>query len=296
MRQVLKVGAFVAFLAVDVALIVFMIRHVDADSPDVSSRITPAPSSEPTLEPTGEVALARGSGVLVRSRSGSCSDTGRPLMEKSRSGKDFDEIALPLLEKADDSEPGSKAVTVRTVLRVEAKSADELSVIAGDKDCKPTRFTSEDGGTSWERQKELDSWFVDAAGEGVVSPSTSTRLGCDVESLWPFSDLEANVVCSAGTILATADGGASWATRGQLDDLVTGTFTSPRQGFAFSRSSDCVRAYSTNDGGVTWQPQGCLGDPKMKLSALTGNLSELVASDSSRVRVSTDRGKSWKAP
>ena len=301
MNQRWKFGAFAAFLVVDVVLVGFMIRELNDDQKDAVSKApstTTTTEAQKTEEPTGAVGVTtKGAGdTLIRSRRGSCSNTGRPLLEISRDGgQNFQEMAVPVLEEADATEPGSRPTSVRTVLHVELESADEFTIVAGDEKCKPHRYASEDGGQTWERKKGFEAWFVDAANSEIVSSNGVLNPGCkQITALSQLSDVGAKVACSGGAIRATADSGATWATLGNLENVKAAVFAGVRVGFAIAEGSKCLRSYSTEDGGASWQAAGCVED--VDVEDLAGTATHLVVADEKDVRISTDQGESWKKP
>lgn len=295
-----KLAAFALFLAVDVILVGFMFRQLNDDQKAVVSK-TPAPAtakSQAVEDPTGAVGVTtKGAGdTVVRSRRGSCSGTGRPLLEISRdAGKTFQEVAVPVLEEADATEPGSRATSVRTILNVEVESTDELTIIAGDEECEPHRYSSDDGGQTWDRRKGFSVWFIDAAGSEIVSADGPLNPGCkQITSLSQLTDSEAKVACRGGAILSTANSGSTWTTVGNLEGVKAAIFTGVRVGFAVADDGKCLRSYSTEDGGANWQAAGCVEE--VDVQSLAGTASHLVVADEKNVRTSNDQGASWEAP
>lgn len=299
MTQRWKLIAFVAFLLVDVLLVAYVFRQQSSEQS--SGTATPATNdtdlAAPTSPPTGEMrAIAKGGNAVVRWRIGSCDGKGRPLLEISvDGGKTFDERAVPVLDDADAADSASRAQPVRTLLAVDVESADKLRVVAGDAECKPVLYTTENGGNSWNRQVSLDAWYVDAARETAVSPNGSSKTGCEISSLSSFSDTEATMMCSGGLTLSTIDGGAVWTQTGTLNrEVLAAMFVSRRTGFAIAKDSECARTFATEDGGASWLPAGCVDD--IEVAALAGTASWLVAMDATTVRVSTDQGETWIDP
>ena len=300
MRKRWKLAVFVLFLVADLMLVAYMFREIRDDrrasgatEPVPTSTSSPTPQEE---EATGVVRLAARGDIMVRSHAGSCRGSGRPLLELSRDGgKTFNEVAVPVLEEAEATDPESKATPIRTIVDVAVESPLELEIIAGDEKCKPRRHVTEDGGDSWERKKSFDAWFVDASGKDIVSPDGVLDAGCEVASLSQLSDAEAKVVCRGGAILETEDSGATWLAVGDLDKTVKAAiFTRSKVGFAIAGDGTCSRTFSTEDGGLTWQTQGCVKD--VDIADLAGTVKRLVVADDKDVRVSTDEGKSWTAP
>lgn len=297
MAQHWKLSIFAALLIVDVLLVAYMLREHHAD-PEAHGSAATSSKSESAIEPEGEVqAAAKGGNTVFRWWRGSCAGDGRPMLEISDDGgKTFKERSIPVLEEAAATEPGSRGKTVRTILAVDFESADELEIVAGDEKCKPHRYTTNDGGDSWDRQESFKGWFIDSGEDAVVTPKRSVDVGCEtIRSLSQFSDTEATVMCAGGRALTTVDEGATWATSGDLNRSVEGAlFTGSRLGFAIGKDGECARSYSTEDRGETWQPAGCVED--IEVAVLSGAPSQLVAVGPENVRVSTDEGKTWEKP
>ena len=295
-----KLIAFAVFLIVDLLLVGYVIQQYRADQvPTASDGPKPSGGDVETLggPATGDLrADAKGGNAVVRWRMGSCASPGRPLLEVSvNGGRSFEERAVPVLEASNDTDPGSRAKPVRTILAVEPESADKLRVVAGDEDCRAVLYTTENGGDSWNRQVSLDAWYVDATSEAVFSPTGTSKSGCTITSLSPISDTEAVMTCSGGLILSTIDAGEAWTQSGDLNrDVEAAVFVSRRTGFAIAKDTQCARTFMTTDGGVTWVPAGCVDN--MEVAALTGTANWLVALDRTTVRVSTDQGKTWIDP
>lgn len=100
---------------------------------------------------------------------------------------------------------------------------------------------------------------VSVPGAHAASPDgswTATTIGIrDLHAVaWPDSD-HAWAAGGAGTVLATADGGRSWAAQssGTSADLNAVDFADPLTGWAVGADDTVV---STADGGMTWQRRG----------------------------------------
>lgn len=300
MSQKLK-GAFVVlFIVADVVLVVFLFRQMRSDRYQASDEpvIAQSTRSSPiTGGPTGAISLAySASGTLMRVTRGSCTATGRPFLELSADvGKNFKEIALPLLDQGDNTKFGSRPTTVKTILQVTASSATKFTVIASDEQCVSHRYSTNDAGANWTEQKKFQTWFVNASGDEVVSPGGASQPGCQIVSLSPISDRNAKVACENGSILGTDDHGDTWVTLGNLNNLSAATFDDLRNGYAVAEYTDCkARAYVTNDAGLNWKAAGCVG--KNAVQSLVGNAGRLVALVGDRVKISTDGGKTWEVP
>ena len=287
----------VTFLIVDVLLVVVMFQHLGSEASKATSGSDPLPESTAAaqLKTTGDVRLWAGKGTLVRTRMGTCADAGRPLIEVSfDNGETFDEVAVPVLKEADATKPGSTAESVRTILRIDVESSDDMTIVAGDEACKPRQYTTGDGGEKWDQKKRLDGWYLDATGDDVVSPSGPSNPGCEFITLASFSDTAARGMCLNGTVRSTVDGGTTWIPSGRLNGLKAATFPRPTTGYAIADDGKCSRAFSTVDGGVTWVPAGCVDEKDV--TTMTGTKGRLIAAAGDVLVISTDQGETWGSP
>ena len=296
MAHRLKVAGIVVFLLVDVVLVVYLMGQMRADRYQGGGvdldQLSTSPSPE-QADPVGSVSLIQGKGALMRVTAGSCSKEGRPQLEVSTDGgESFDEMAVPVLAGSEELRPP----TVRTIMTATAKSPEELSVVAGDDDCKPAQYDTSDGGASWEKADKVGIWYLSDAGDEVLTPDGAVDPGCDANSLSYLGDGDARVTCEGSFIRATADGGKTWTVLGSLDGVRAAVFPDPRLGFAVAPSGECSSAsFSSSDGGLTWQEQACI-EEKDKFGVLTGNGGRLVTGDADTVLVSEDRGEKWSKP
>ena len=160
-----------------------------------------------------------------------------------------------------------------------------------------------DGGTTWARQPlpPLDS----IAGLGPGPGGTDLRAGGwdDLFSV-SFPDARAGAVAGpGGTILTTADGGATWQWRGDrryggLTDL---TFTDRQHGQAVGLANTGLSPFisvATADGGTSWE----IRQPPPRSTVANANFSGLdfldaqrgyIAGSTGRILATTDGGHSW---
>lgn len=298
MKRKAAVIGFVIFVLIDVVLFIALRDHLNREQV-----IDDDPTSVPATTPeAGEPVAANGrtgltwsdSGILAKVWRGRCVANGQPRIELSTNlGQTFEEIALPLLSQPDANEPGQRAETVRTILLIRVDSPDEITVIASDDACKARRFDTTDRGASWKESPTISTWYVDAAGTGVVSPEGASEPGCDIVALAPLSDRNAKVACADGTIAGTDDNGDEWVTLGLLPGVTGLTFQGLRAGFAIASDDECeARLNVTDDAGAAWDRAGCVaeeGDAK----SLVGGAGNLLALVGDEVHRSTDAGKTW---
>lgn len=292
MRPVVKVTALAIFAIVDVVLLVLVLRGGDAVEPGEVTRPTSEPSASASAgaqaEPAGPVKFMLGGGnVLMRITQGSCTGTGRPVLEISTDrGARFREVALPTL---DDS---GRVVSV--VLGAESTSADELTLVAGDEKCQTHGYTTTDGGETWTAGDVPPVWYVGADGQSVVSPALESQPGCTVASLSPQSEINVKVLCTSGVVKGTNDSGLTWVELGTLSEAVSATFVGLRQGYGVAPQAECrSQLYSTADAGGSWTPVACI-DEKATMVALVGRGSRLTATDGETAWFSDDSGLTWE--
>jgi photosystem II stability/assembly factor-like uncharacterized protein len=292
----------VLFVLVDIVLIGGAIRHVNgtppgSDLPD-SAAADAKPSASPEPAETGQAAtqidytfraseavalsLANDGTIVFGARGRCAANKNSELSVSTNSGEDFVKVETGLT----------------TTLAVRTTGAKSISVVGTDADCDPRQVTSTDGGKSWAESDSVDLWYP-APDETtqVVSPRGSSRPSkkCVITSVSQVTDDSARVSCANGTFLGSGDNGKTWVRLGRLDNARVGTFVSPSKGYALARYNGCgANVFATTDGGVSWQPRGCIsGDPAQAISATTNRLAAVVANDP---YVSTDDGRSWIQP
>ncbi|NRQ49124.1 hypothetical protein [Aeromicrobium stalagmiti] len=290
------------FVIVDLALIVGAVRHVNgtppsSDLPEASATVAPsAPTGSPTATATAPAQLdynfqaskavalsSANDGTIVFGTRGRCA-----------AGDDA-EVSVSTNAGADFS-PSTTGLT--TTLAVKTTGAGAISVVGTDADCDPQQVSSTDGGKTWTDDDEITLWYPDPERtREVVSPAGKTAVGakCIVTSVSQVTAESARVSCANGTFRGTGNSGEKWVSLGRLDNVRVGTFLTPSKGYALARYNGCgANQFSTTDGGVTWQPGGCIsGDPAQAIAATVNGLTAVVSGDP---YVSTDDGKTWKQP
>lgn len=298
MKRKVAVIAFVVFLLTDAVLFIALRQHVSRDEALVVDDNTPTattPGADGPAAANGRVSLTLADGgILAKVWRGRCVRSGQPRLELSSDlGKTFEEIALPLLTEPDPAESAAPADTVRTILLVRVESPKKITVIASDNECKARQFDTTDRGDSWTASPTIKAWYVDAAGTGVVSPGGASDPGCDILALAPFTERNAKIACSDGTIRGTDSSGLEWVGLGSLAGVKSVTFQGLRDGYAMASDDTCqVRLNLTKDAGASWARSGCIatkGDAK----SIVGGASNLLALVDDEVVRSTDAGKTW---
>lgn len=292
--------ALVVFLAIDVVLLVLLLQktsdaRVETGIDESVATSTPAAPKSSDPEAAGPTALeAIDDGLLARISRGRCSAESSPLVEVSADqGATFDEVALPLLDEADNT-------TIRSVLQLRASSATNMTLVGSDEQCEERQFSTTDGGASWSESDSLTppssarGWYVDASGTGVVSPAGGSDPGCDVVALGAVSERNAKVACADGSIRGTDNNGDEWVLLGTLDGVSALTFTALSDGYAIAPSDDCeAAAFTTASTGLQWRAVGCVSDEGV-VEGLVGTEGQLFALVDGDVLVSIDQGQSWE--
>jgi hypothetical protein len=298
--QRVQAAAVVLFALVIAGVVYVLLTRAGPDvpasqGPAADSADDPASAEE---GPVGRLMLTAGSGdVVVRYRTGSCSEAGGPKLELSRNqGRTFHEIRVP--QVGEGTGVGATAPAIQAIVAASATSPTKLTVAGADEKCGIHRYTTDDGGQTWnEESGAVEEWYIEPRSGDVVSPTGPTDPGCKrVVALAPVSVTVAKVFCSGGAIRTTRDGGSLWTVVGQLEDVAGAVFTSAMTGFAEVSKAGCKsRVQATVDGGVTWQPKGCIVDDQL-IPGFSGTEKRLVADGPGGTRISTDDGATWEPP
>lgn len=301
MNRRLAILLVVAFVAVDIALIFGMLRHVNqkpADT-DLPATAVTQPTSTPTAPTTSgtpsstqkqfsflpadavDLSIA-GDGTIIRSIRGRCDD---------------DASAATVVVSTDGGKTSRTAKTgLQEVLVVKAVSKDDLQVVGAGSDCIVLQRSSTDGGATWVSAKEVTLWRPSLKElTRVVSPQGSTEPGCEVSSLSQVTAESARVSCTDGRFFGTGDSGATWVELGSLPNVRTATFPAPSLGYALATYQGCAaQSFSTRDGGRTWTPGGCItGEPAGAIAATDTTVGAVV---DGQFYASSDRGVSFSQP
>jgi hypothetical protein len=232
--------------------------------------------------------------MLLRIRTGSCTEAGGPKLEISDNyGRTFQSVHPPQVDTGGGVDATSP--NVPAIVRASAASARKLTVIAADRKCEVHAYTSTDGGASWTMKAgRPNAWYTDPKTGVSVSPKGATDNGCKKSALLaPINSSTAVVACENGAIRRTTNSGASWAAVGQLDGVTAVVFASPTVGYATTRSDECAsRVHVTSNGGASWRPAGCVAKDFV-IPALAVVNGQVVAGGTGGAVVSKDQGDSW---
>lgn len=291
------------FVVVDVVLIFGARRHVSqtpppSEIPVASATPSPAqtqqttdaeqtPATDPAAQTqydfdatrAGAISLAN-DGALVFAVRSRCSSSAVP---------------APISTSVDGgAEVNQTTTALVTVLAAKAFSSKDLRVVGQDAKCAVREARSTDGGESWS-EDDVSLWYTDPEdGTQVVSPNASGSPKCDIISVSQVTEESARVGCADGTIKGTGNGGKTWTDLGRLDNLRVATFTTPSAGYALARYNGCAaNAFTSKDGGATWQPGGCItGEPAQGIAASANELVAIVADG----LYSSTTGQTWMQP
>ena len=298
--QRVQAAAVVLFALVIAGVVYVLLTRVDQTASTSQQPSAGAGDDSGTSEegPVGRLMLTAGTDdVVVRYMAGSCSEPGGPKLEVSKNqGRTFRDIRVP--QVGEGTGVGATAPAIKAIVAATATSPTKLTVAGADEKCGIHRFTTDDGGQTWDEESDaVDEWYIDPRSGDVVSPTGPTDPGCKrVGALAPVSDTAAKVFCSGGVVRSTIDGGQLWAKAGQLKRVAAAVFTGPMTGYAIASEPACMsRILTTVNGGLTWTPVGCVIED-LAIPGLTGSDKLLVAGGPGGVRLSTNGGKKWKPP
>ncbi len=224
-----------AFLAVDVALVVFALdpsRSVatapgtsaaslpSSPSPGstptppsptttrtpsaTSTRPSPPPASQqPTPAPLLGSLVAASDTVAWRTTTGSCANGGASVAVSTDGGRAWT----------------TRAVPVQVLIRVRPSTAASAFVVGAGRDCKPELRSTTDGGATWgPTSGTTATWFRDPQDPQLVhSPGARSNRPCgpvSVIDLAPVTATSARVLCSDGSIQGSSNSGSTWSAAG----------------------------------------------------------------------------------
>jgi photosystem II stability/assembly factor-like uncharacterized protein len=298
-RARLTILLLAAFVAVDLVLVALAFQHTSAPPPT-----GPAVHTRSQLVPD-----VTGSPTGSSSRSGSATNatgpTGPSYLDLAPDGTvlratrgDCDSKVAPVVNVSKDLGTSFRAASVRgltEVLRVEVETTGVMWLVGRDDTCQVTRWTSSDGGRSWSRVKGAGgSWYLAPSpnARAIFAPAGRRSTPCVPVGV---STIDADVVrllCTAGEVFGTSDGGSSWVQLGRLEGAVSIRYTTTGDGVAVASQPGCPAAVMrTVDGGTNWTREICLaGDQPLAVGA-DGNLVGALVGD--LFYTSKDAGRTW---
>jgi hypothetical protein len=300
--------ALAAFVAVDITLATFALRHVRGEpillGPAADHRVQPAsdtsgPGRTPTPDATrrrrndadaAQVLIDIGSGKAVaRAVTGVCGKGGGKVELSLDGGRTFVHSSLP-----------SKWV----ILRVASFDADHAKVVASDSDCRSVHlYSTGNGGGRWSEDESANgTWYRLARPTASVhTPTGREDVPCSGDStvgaLSMLTGDEAYVQCSDDALLRSIDGGRTWNLRGRpaaATDLDFLTLDTGLATVAGDKTCSGVRILATSDGGKSWLRRACVRAPEGRPDiSVDGQRAYLAVG--SKVWFSDDEGKTWAA-
>jgi hypothetical protein len=265
----------VAFVIVDLVLVVGTLNHVHRDPPPADIKVRPV--AKPSVTPGAHsVAHPQYSFKPARAASASYASDGT-IAYATRGQCDGDTKAKVVVSTDAGVSRKTSDTGLAEVLTVKAESRSNLRVVGAGADCTVQRLRSDDGGDTWTFDYESDLWFPDLTDpKKVITPSGPSKPGCTVTSLSQVGQGFARVSCSNGELRGTGDG----------------TYNA---GVALAVFNGCAaQEFTTRDGGRTWAPGGCIsGEPAQAIAATDGGVAAVV---DSQLYTSSDAGQSWSQP
>jgi hypothetical protein len=209
----LVIAAVVAFVLVDIALVVFAIsstgsadasegrREVLPALPAASIPATPTPTA-PAVEPDVSVApliavlAAVDVNTAYRSLTGGCPETPAALEVTTDAGVTWTPVAA------------DEARAVQSI----AAAPDVVNVVAADPvGCAPVLLRTFVQGADWQVTPDIGTaWHLDA--DRVIAPGGASSTPCTTPvQVAARTSTEAAVLCDGATVSATTDAGATWS-------------------------------------------------------------------------------------
>lgn len=283
----------VAFVIVDVILVLGTLNHVHRDPPPADIKVRPV--AKPGATPAAEgVARPQYSFKPARAASATYASDGT-IVYATRGQCDGETKAKVVVSTDAGASRKTSDTGLAEVMMVKAESRSNLRVVGAGEDCAVQRLRSDDGGDTWTFDYESDLWFPDVKdAKKVITPAGASKPGCTVTSLSQVGQGFARVSCANGELRGTGDG-KKWVKLGHLDDVRAASFTTYNAGVALAVFNGCAaQEFTTRDGGRTWAPGGCIsGEPAQAIATSDGGLTAVV---DSQLYTSTDAGRSWSQP
>ena len=232
--------------------------------------------------------------LAYRGRTGTCLG-GAALERTTNGGKAWRPLEVP----------------AEAILDLRTIGANSVEVVGADQQCRVRMWTSADRGQTWSEPTPTTDVFVrlpDTARD-IATPTGISRNPCSDRDTAPLaveqiSATEAMVLCVDGDVIATTDGGLTWVSRAAVVGAQAMAFEGPQLGWVLVRDGGRCPSYEaqvTQDGGVTWNLGGCLGEtriaddrvlPSLSFATPTDGLADLAGEP----YVTPDGGQRWQLP
>lgn len=297
MRQRLGTLAIVAFVVIDVVLVVLAFRHVrpangsGAAPASPSASPTGAPSTSasagsPSEAPSKSASASHGplllslaaDGTVLRATEGDCAGKPARITVSTNGGRTFTRVQV--------------AADLDQVLSVEARSKRDLRLVGSTDVCTTRLYDGAAGRQAWKAGDDSGTWHqLIGDSSAVRSPSGVVDTPCRPVDVSATATVR--LLCANKSIIGTDDDGQSWVTLGSLPGAKAISFVTPTRGYAVASRPECqVDVLTTDDGGATWDEASCLGIGSPRAIAAHGDVALVQAGDS--LLRSEDSGVSWE--
>jgi photosystem II stability/assembly factor-like uncharacterized protein len=255
-------------VVLDILLVGIAWHHGRGDASAQTVTIRPASSqvstSVTTTKPAGNASKASSKGPVVK--------TAAPLLSA------VDSSTATLANPGCKGSPNLRVTTdggatthplvapARHILRVVQTDALNTWVIGADAKCRPTYYSTTDGGRTWSAAASLGQVWIALPG-GVHTPTNGLTKPCGAKSptpiaLSPAGSANAYVVCSQ-SLLRTSNGGKTWHTvtglpAGQVTDVSLTPGGTAAATVAGARGCSGVLATVTTTNASSWSTGQCL--------------------------------------
>ncbi|MFV0462192.1 MAG: hypothetical protein ACK5MP_03190 [Nostocoides sp.] len=300
-----KNAALLALIALDVILVVFLIRHRSAEQAPAA----PAPSPTVSTPQPSALTASTAAGALVDPDSvstmpvevvddshlwaalpGTCAKGGTKLLTTSDGGRTVTATPVPF----------------NVITRVAPSSSTKGFVVGAGKDCTAQARRTADSGKTWASPgPTTGTWYLDPAKPTDVHTVTNRTVracgdGVDARSLVRVTDAQVVVLCRNGEVRTTNDSGATFTSAGTVKGAVAVTGTSTNgtlTSYVAAVAQPTCTGVSIAEVGSA-KPLGCASmsgtfDRSVGL-AVKGASGWLFIGQ--KVAVSTDGLKTWTAP
>jgi hypothetical protein len=309
MRQRLGIPALVAFVVLDIVLVVLAVRHAHPAPPKEPPIAASTPSSHPThtKHPTKSPSTVT---------SPSPSKTAKPRPKRDRRGPVLMSIASdgtilratignchglrPFVTVSVDGGAtftrAKVAPALSHVTGVDAHSKKALRVAGTTPNCKPQLYVGAAGPALWKpAAKDLGTWHKVVGRTATVhAPQGNVSTPCTPAYL--AGNTPVRVLCTDGQIYGTDTHGSTWIRLGALSNASAIAYSSPGRGYALASLTGCSNALMvTNDSGTTWTEASCLGTGRARgiAASSTSTGDQVLVQVDKSLRRSIDGGRTF---
>ncbi len=202
-------------------------------------------------------------------------------------------------------------VPAEAILDLRTTGTDSLEVVGADERCRVRIWASADQGETWSEPTSASGIFVRLPDttRDIATPSGVAKNPCPDRDVAPLaveevSETEGAVLCSGGEVITTADGGLTWEPRRPVVGAQAMAFEGGNLGWVLVRDGGRCPSYEaqvTQDGGVSWNLGGCLGDTPIDDDRVLPALSFATPTDgwadlAGQSWLTPDGGQRWQLP